>query len=109
MNMRGSDGAPLISHIKQDANGLMPNDKATAQLEAYLIQRPPLAALDVWETYVELDARRDWDENGPKRISWVDLSGYQDTNDIRLGRWQLKTIFALEDAWFSIRAENKGK
>lgn len=107
MNARGKDGLPRSAHLERAATGICPDPKAQAELEHWATTKVPFLMADVWDHYLRLDMRRDWNENGPKRFSWLDIDAYVSTNEVRLGRWHLKTIFALEDAWFAHRAENK--
>jgi hypothetical protein len=105
MNTVGKDGASRRVHLEADAGGLVPNPEAIAELENE-IALPEITA-DVWDIFKQLDCRRNYNENGPIRFSWQDLLAYQYVNDSRLGRWKLKTVLAIEDAYFVIRAENK--
>lgn len=104
--MRGKDGISRRFHLEKEAEGLVPNVAALAELEAE-IPLPNITA-DLWIHYQQLDRRRSHNMEGePLRFSWVDLQAYMEVTGVRLGRWYLKTIFALEDKYFQVRAENK--
>lgn len=107
MDVVGDDGVAARVHIEKAASGAFPNPEAVAKLES----EPPFPELagDVWFAYQQLAIRREWNENGPVRFSWRELQAFFELTGIRLGRWHLRTLFAIEDAFFAARKEAKGK
>jgi len=106
LDARGKDGFPRRVHLEKAAKGFIPDPVAQAELDEEL-PLPDVTA-DVWIHYRQLDNRRRYSSEGvPLRFYWVDIQAYMTVTGIRLGRWYLKTIFALEDEFFRARAENK--
>lgn len=105
MNWRDKDGATLRQHLESDAYGLIPNPASLARL----MSEPPLppGCTDVWAVFLSLHARRPHGEFGPLRLPWSELQAYERVAGVHLGHWQVKAIFALEDAYFAVRAENE--
>lgn len=99
------EGASVRDTLSKLATGPFPNVEAVAQLDAE--PALPRHTADVWAIYLDLHIRRDRDENGPRLITWNDLKSYSGVTGARLSQWQLSTIFALENAYFAVEAENK--
>lgn len=105
MDARGDDGIPYRVHLEVEATGLIPNPVAIAELESEPFL--PMLTADVWGTYQQLAMRRAYNENGPIRFSFENIEAFMRVTEVRLGRWYLKTLFALDDAYFTARAEVK--
>lgn len=105
MDTKGKDGVPYRVHLEKNATGIVPDLRALDELE----NEPPLPELtaDIWIQFRQIEMRRMYNENGPMRFTWESIDAFMAVTGIRLGRWYLKTLFALDDAFFTVRAENK--
>lgn len=109
MDARGKDGLPRRVHLESAAEGLVQTaDSIAAQAELDAEIPLPNIMADVWVHFSQLNLRRGYTMEGdPMRFTWGEIKDYMEVTEVRLGRWYLKTIFALEDEFFKVRAENK--
>lgn len=103
MATKGDDGVSLRDHLTADAEGLFPNPVSVARLAAE--PRLPALAAPVWARFLELHLRRPQTEFGPLRLPWSEVEAYSRVMGVSVKRWQLSAIFALEEAFFEVRAE----
>jgi hypothetical protein len=102
------DGVPRREHLKKAAGGLF-QDGPAIEAAALLANEPPLPTLssDYWNLFLELHVRRDRDENGPLRFLWRDLQSYSEVTGVRFDPFTRRVLFAMEDEYFAVVAQNK--
>lgn len=107
MATKGDDGVPLRQHLEKDAEGMFANPASQAKLDAAPPQPPNTAR--VWGIFLELHQRRPQGEFGPMRLPWTEVEAFQRVTSVPLRNWERQAIFALEDTFFEVRAENEAK
>lgn len=67
----------------------------------------PSEAVRAWNAFFALSLRRDYDEAGPKRLSFLELKAYLESFKIELEQWELDTILKLDDAFIKVWLESR--
>jgi hypothetical protein len=82
---------------------MFPSPEAQATLDN-LPKLPPLSA-HLWELFNNLHRRRNWTVDGPQRFAWEAIQAFQNVTHSHITSRDLDAIFAVEDVFFEVYAE----